>query len=92
MTREYHFYGQIQSRRCHDRVVTCHVSMHDIESFALHELPQAKCRDEIRRSAERKMDLRMNCSALTACDGDVVCAGSKCVDEFQYVGLATAEI
>jgi hypothetical protein len=38
------------------------------------------------------MDLRMNCSALTAGHGDVVCTGSKCVDELQYMGLATAEI
>jgi hypothetical protein len=47
--------------------------MHDIESLALHQLPQANCRDEIRRSAKRKLDLRMNCSTRTAGDSDVVC-------------------
>jgi hypothetical protein len=38
------------------------------------------------------MDLRMDCAALPAADGNVVSKGSKRFDELQYVGLATAEI
>jgi hypothetical protein len=66
--------------------------MHDVESVAIHELSQTNCRDQIRGTAKRKMDLRMDCAALPAADGNVVSKGSKRFDELQYVGLATAEI
>jgi len=38
------------------------------------------------------MDLRMDGTTLSSSDSNVVCAGSKCLDELQYVGFAAAEI
>jgi hypothetical protein len=34
----------------------------------------------------------MDCTVPPARDGNVVSTGSKCLDELQYVGLATAEV
>jgi hypothetical protein len=58
--------------------------------MALHELSQANCRDDIRRTAKRKMDLRMDGATFSVSDSNVVGTGSKCFDELQHVGFAAA--